>query len=203
MDPDNGKYKIYTRYTKEMSGDDIGVFFSYDTKPGEQIQVQMGVSFVSIENARQNLDSEQQGFQFDKVCLDARNQWNDILSRIEVEGGSDEQKTIFYTALYHMFYSPQHSPRCQWAISRYGERQDTHHPARSLHRLLAMGYIPQRTPILYPRLSPKATRHGTDPHRHVQRMGLVTSLGTLWKRNAHHVGRSGYHYVGGHMVART
>lgn len=95
-DPDNGKYKIYTRYTKEMSGDDIGVFFSYDTKPGEQIQVQMGVSFVSIENARQNLDSEQQGFQFDKVCLDARNQWNDILSRIEVEGGSDEQKTIFY-----------------------------------------------------------------------------------------------------------
>ncbi len=105
-DPDNGKYKIYTRYTKEMSGDDIGVFFSYDTKPGEQIQVQMGVSFVSIENARQNLDSEQQGFQFDKVCLDARNQWNDILSRIEVEGGSDEQKTIFYTALYHMFIHP-------------------------------------------------------------------------------------------------
>lgn len=52
-DPDNGKYKIYTRYTKEMSGDDIGVFFSYDTKPGEQIQVQMGVSFVNIENARQ------------------------------------------------------------------------------------------------------------------------------------------------------
>lgn len=202
-DPDNGKYKIYTRYTKEMSGDDIGVFFSYDTKPGEQIQVQMGVSFVSIENARQNLDSEQQGFQFDKVCLDARNQWNDILSRIEVEGGSDEQKNhLLYGTIPHV-YSPQHSPRCQWAISRYGERQDTHHPARSLHRLLAMGYIPQRTPILYPRLSPKATRHGTDPHRHVQRMGLVTSLGTLWKRNAHHVGRSGYHYVGGHMVART
>lgn len=105
-DPDNGKYKIYSKYTKEMSGDDIGLYFSYDTKPGEQIQVQIGVSFVSIENARENLEREQQGFDFDKVCLSARQQWNDILSRIEVEGGTDDQKTIFYTALYHMFIHP-------------------------------------------------------------------------------------------------
>ena len=105
-DPDNGKYKIYSKYTKEMSGDDIGLYFSYDTKPGEQIQVQIGVSFVSIENARENLECEQQGFDFDKVCLSARQQWNDILSRIEVEGGTDDQKTIFYTALYHMFIHP-------------------------------------------------------------------------------------------------
>lgn len=62
-DPDNGKYKIYSKYTKEMSGDDIGLYFSYDTKPGEQIQVQIGVSFVSIENARENLECEQQGFE--------------------------------------------------------------------------------------------------------------------------------------------
>ena len=105
-DPDNGKYKIYSRYTKEMSGDDIGVYFTYQTQPGEQIQVQIGVSFVSTENARQNLDSEQQGFQFDRVAHQARQQWNDILSRVEVEGGSDEQKTIFYTALYHMLIHP-------------------------------------------------------------------------------------------------
>lgn len=105
-DPDNGKYKIYSKYTKEMSGDDIGLYFSYDTKPGEQIQVQIGISFVSIENARENLEREQQGFDFDKVCLSARQQWNDILSRIEVEGGTDDQKTIFYTALYHMFIHP-------------------------------------------------------------------------------------------------
>ena len=105
-DPDNGKYKIYSKYTKEMSGDDIGLYFSYDTKPGEQIQVQIGISFVSIENARENLEREQQGFDFDKVCLSARQQWNDILSHIEVEGGTDDQKTIFYTALYHMFIHP-------------------------------------------------------------------------------------------------
>lgn len=105
-DPDNGKYKIYSKYTKEMSGDDIGLYFSYDTKPGEQIQVQIGISFVSIENARENLEREQQGFDFNKVCLSARQQWNDILSRIEVEGGTDDQKTIFYTALYHMFIHP-------------------------------------------------------------------------------------------------
>ncbi len=105
-DPDNGKYKIYSQYTRDMSGDDIGVFFSYDTQPGEQIQVQIGISFVSTENARENLDNEQQGFQFDKVCDEARQQWNKALSRVEVEGGTKDQKTIFYTALYHMLIHP-------------------------------------------------------------------------------------------------
>ena len=105
-DPDNGKYKIYSKYAKEMSGDDIGLFFTYDTKPGEQVQVQIGVSFVSIENARENLEKEQTGFNFDAVHQAARQQWNEVLSHIETEGGSEEQKTVFYTALYHMLIHP-------------------------------------------------------------------------------------------------
>ena len=58
-DKDQGKYKLYTRYGKEIAGDDIGTYFSFDTEEGEQVEVQMGVSFVSIENARLNLDREQ------------------------------------------------------------------------------------------------------------------------------------------------
>ena len=58
-DPDNGKYKLYTKYGKEIAGDDIGAFFSFDTAEGEQIEVELGVSFVSIENARLNLNKEQ------------------------------------------------------------------------------------------------------------------------------------------------
>ena len=50
-DPDNGKYKLYTGYRKELAGDDIGAFLTFDTGESEQIEVQMGVSFVSIENA--------------------------------------------------------------------------------------------------------------------------------------------------------
>ena len=105
-DPDQGKYKLYTRYGKEIAGDDVGTYFSFDTEEGEQVEVQMGVSFVSIENARLNLDREQEGRNFEQIHTEARAKWNDDLSRITVEGGTDAQKTVFYTALYHLLIHP-------------------------------------------------------------------------------------------------
>lgn len=105
-DPDQGKYKLYPRYSKEIAGDDVGAYFSFDTQPGEEIEVQMGVSFVSIENARLNLETEQKGMNFESIHTAAREKWNNDLSRIRVEGGTDEQKTVFYTALYHMLIHP-------------------------------------------------------------------------------------------------
>lgn len=102
-----GKYKIYTSYTKQMSGDDTGVWFTYDTRAGEQVEVSMGVSFVSIENARENLNAEQpDGTTFDALYAAARKDWNDDLSRILVEGGTEEQKRVFYTAMYHTLIHP-------------------------------------------------------------------------------------------------
>ena len=104
--PDNGKYKLYTRYGRELAGDDIGYWFSFDTEEGEQIEVQMGVSFVSVENARENLDSEQSGFEFDAVRARAAARWEQDLSKIKVYGGTEEQKTVFYTGLYHALIHP-------------------------------------------------------------------------------------------------
>lgn len=101
-----GKYKLYKGYTKPLAGDDIGVYMNFNTEDGEQIEVQMGVSFVSIDNARENLEAEQKGKSFDAIVADARRSWNDDLSRITVEGGTDDQKTIFYTAMYHMLIHP-------------------------------------------------------------------------------------------------
>ena len=101
-----GKKKIYTSYRKEISGDDVGVWFTYDTAEGEQVEVSMGVSFVSIANARQNLEKEQTGLSFDDIRLAARKAWNDDLSRILVEGGTEEQKRVFYTAFYHLLIHP-------------------------------------------------------------------------------------------------
>lgn len=106
-DADAGRYKIYENYARELSGDEIGCWFRYDSlAPGEQVQVQMGVSFVSIENARENLDAEQRGFAFDQVRTQADTLWNRYLGRISVEGGSADEKTIFYTALYHALLHP-------------------------------------------------------------------------------------------------
>ncbi len=102
----SGKYKLYTKYDREMSGDDIGVWFKYDTEEDEVIEVKMGVSFVSIENARPNMNTEQPDFNFDKVRAAAGKMWNDDLSRVMVEGGTNDDKTIFYTAMYHLLIHP-------------------------------------------------------------------------------------------------
>ncbi|MBO5135101.1 MAG: GH92 family glycosyl hydrolase [Bacteroidaceae bacterium] len=102
----DGGYKIYDKYAKDLSGDDIGAWFSFDTEEGEQVEVQLGVSFVSIENARENLQVEQRHKTFDQIRAEARQSWNDHLSRILVEGGTEEQKGVFYTALYHALIHP-------------------------------------------------------------------------------------------------
>ena len=106
-DPDDGEYKLYPNYHREISGDDIGYWWSFDNlKEGEQVEVKIGVSFVSMENARKNLNKEQAGLTFDAMRTLAYRQWNDELSRIRVKGGTDEDKTIFYTALYHSLLHP-------------------------------------------------------------------------------------------------
>lgn len=106
-DADDSKYKIYKDYTKQMSGDDIGVWMSYNFNKPESIEVSVGVSFVSEENALLNLNTEQpQGMTFDSMHSNARQRWNEDLGRIIVEGGSNEQKHVLYTALYHALIHP-------------------------------------------------------------------------------------------------
>ena len=105
-DPDNGRYKLYTTYGKELAGDDVGYYFNYDCQEGEQIEVQLGVSFVSIANARENLNAEQPRFAFEETRQKARQEWASTLSRITVEGGTEAQKRMFYTALYHTQIHP-------------------------------------------------------------------------------------------------
>ena len=105
--PDNGKYKIYTSYGRELAGDDIGYWFTFDNiEDGEQIEVRMGISYVSIDNARLNLETEQGSSSFDEIRTDACAQWEETLGRIRVEGGTEEQQSVFYTALYHTLIHP-------------------------------------------------------------------------------------------------
>lgn len=105
-DKDNGKYKLYTEYKREIAGDDIGVFIDFETQQNEEVEVLMGVSFVSMENARLNAEKELAQTTFDSLRLKAEEAWNNDLSKILVEGGSEDQKTVFYTALYHTLIHP-------------------------------------------------------------------------------------------------
>jgi predicted alpha-1,2-mannosidase len=91
---------------KDIAGQgDIGVFANYRTTEGEVIQVKTGISFVSVEQARLNLDTEMNrfGWDFDPVRKNARDTWNDLLGKIEVEGGSETDRIKFYTNLYRSF----------------------------------------------------------------------------------------------------
>ena len=101
-----GKYKLYERYNRDIAGDDIGVYFKYNTAKNEKIAVKIGISYVSIANARENLRKEQPGFDFEKVKKEARESWEKELSRVTVEGGTHDQKVVFYTALYHALIHP-------------------------------------------------------------------------------------------------
>lgn len=101
-----GKYKLYPGYGRDMAGNDIGYYMTYDLAKGEQVEVQVGVSFVSIEGARANLNAEQQGFNFEKTVADTRAEWANTLNRISVDGGTDDQRRVLYTALYHSQIHP-------------------------------------------------------------------------------------------------
>ncbi|NBC65925.1 MAG: glycoside hydrolase family 92 protein, partial [Bacteroidetes bacterium] len=91
---------------REVSGDgDMGVFMQYSTDEGEIINLKTGISLVSIEQARKNLEEEtaQFGWDFDIVRANAYNTWNDLLSKIEVEGGTETDRVKFYTNLYRSY----------------------------------------------------------------------------------------------------
>jgi predicted alpha-1,2-mannosidase len=73
---------------------------------GKTIEAKVGVSFTDAEGAIANLQTEAEGKTFDEIRSDARSSWNDALGLIEVEGGTEAEKTSFYTALYHTQFFP-------------------------------------------------------------------------------------------------
>lgn len=84
---------------------DIGAFLNFKTKAGEQILVQVGISLVSIEQARLNLDTELNPYNwdFDRVVTDSKDEWNKILSTLEVESKDELLKRKFYTNMYRAY----------------------------------------------------------------------------------------------------
>jgi predicted alpha-1,2-mannosidase len=102
-------------------GDDVGAALLFDNQdPKEKetdkntgkkydphtVELKLAISYVSVQNARENLDREALSLDFDTVLENARQQWEEALGRIRVEGGSEKEQSIFYTALYHALQMP-------------------------------------------------------------------------------------------------
>ena len=94
----NDKINRGEKYSK---GVNYGMYLSFLMAKDEVLEVQTGLSYTGIENARLNLEKESAGVNFDEVHNTAKNEWNSMLNRIIVEGGQEEDKTKFYTGLYH------------------------------------------------------------------------------------------------------
>ncbi len=73
---------------------------------GEPLIVKVGISAVSIEGARKNLEAEVPHWDFDRVRAEAEAAWNTKLNKVQVKGGTKEQQRAFYTALYHSYVAP-------------------------------------------------------------------------------------------------
>jgi len=76
-------------------------------KAGQTVQVRVGTSFISIEQARENLKHEIAGWDFDAVRKKLHTQWNQKLSQLQISGASDQDKTLIYTAMYHTLLYPR------------------------------------------------------------------------------------------------
>ena len=85
----------------DIAGIGTGMYVEFPTKKEEVVEMQVGLSYTSVAGARKNLEVETAGKDFNRVCAEARSRWNEMLSRIEVEGGTEADHTKFYTGLYH------------------------------------------------------------------------------------------------------
>lgn len=90
-----------------IEGKHIGFFTEFETFRNEQVTLKVGISFVDEEGAKNNLKKEIGNQSFEQVYAKTRNMWEEALNKIEVKGGTDDQRAIFYTALYHTMIDPR------------------------------------------------------------------------------------------------
>ena len=103
----------YTMVTDSMALDEGGallptakILLHFKTKAGEEVYVKVGISAVDIEGARKNVEAEIPKWDFNSVRKAARTSWNDYLAKIDIDTDNKDQKTMFYTALYHTGMQP-------------------------------------------------------------------------------------------------
>ncbi len=91
---------------KMINGMNVKGVFTFDTEADETILVKVGISAVDENGARQNLEQESTGWDFDSIRQKASHAWEKELSLVTVKGGTEAEKINFYTAIYHAFTAP-------------------------------------------------------------------------------------------------
>jgi predicted alpha-1,2-mannosidase len=121
-----------------------GVYFTFDLKNKKQIQYKIGVSYVSVENAKENLKAENIAWNFDQTKSAAENKWNEYLGKVQVSGTNSDRVTQFYTHLYRSFIHPN---VCSDVNGDYMGADFKVHKTRSKHYTSLSNWDTYRTQI--------------------------------------------------------
>ena len=125
-------------------GEYSGVYFTFDVSKKKNVQYKIGVSYVSIDNARENLKAENAGWDFKKIQNQAEAKWNHYLGMMEVEGTNPDRITQFYTHLYRSFAHPN---VCSDVNGEYMGADFRVHKTRSKHYTSFSNWDTYRTQI--------------------------------------------------------
>lgn len=104
---DAWKGKREMRNQPDYAGDSLILSAAYPVEKGDQLQMKIGLSYTTIDNARKNLEAECPGWSFDEVRNNTQQVWNEWLGRMDVKGGTRDQKVKFYTDLWHVLLGRQ------------------------------------------------------------------------------------------------
>ena len=94
------------REQAEAAGSNSGVYFTFESNDSLRVLYKVGISYISIENAKLNLETENPAWDFDQIKTDAETKWNAVLNRIKVDGSTHDKTIQFYSHLYHAFINP-------------------------------------------------------------------------------------------------
>ena len=114
--PENFGNYFVVEFDKPMveagTDEQVCAYAQFDLKPGETLTIRAASSFISPEQAQRNFDREVKGRTYAEVVTETRQRWNEMLGRIQVEGGTDEQRKVFYSCLYRTLLFPRefHEP---------------------------------------------------------------------------------------------
>lgn len=105
----------------------LGGFVTFAKNTPASVLVKVGTSFTSIEEAEKNLEAEESGWDFNAVHSSTEKAWRQLLGRIEIEGGTPAQQTIFYTALFHASLAPRIVSDADGSYNGFAQQNRLHH----------------------------------------------------------------------------
>ncbi len=151
-----------------------------------QVRLRYAISYVSADQARRNLEAEIRDFDLERLAAEARAEWNAVLGKVVVEGGTEDERTVFYTALYRAHERMVPHLRGRTLLQRLGRPGARRRRRAVLDRRLGLGHLPRAAPAERPPQPRGAGREARVVRPRLRAVGLDADLPHRLRRRALH-----------------